>query len=87
MVLNIYTKKFFNGCFYLLNAGVAKFNHLSGVCDNKVVVLFGRMRFFKLRQVFTKLVLSDQITSQEEFNGIVKRCARNPVIVVFHFDI
>ena len=87
MVLNVYTEKFFNGGFDLLDAGVAKFNYFSGISDNEVVVLFGCMRLFKLRQVFAKLVFSNQVTSQEEFNGVVKRCAGNTVIVVFHFDI
>lgn len=86
-MLDIYTEKFFNGCFDLLNSGVTKFNDLTGVGDNEVVVLFGCVRSFKLRQVFAKLVLSDQIASQEEFDGVVKCGARDAVVVVLHFDV
>ena len=87
MVLDIYTEKFFNGGFDLLYSWVAKFDDFTGVSDNEVVVLFGCVRSFKLCQVFAELVLSDQIASQEEFDGVVKCGTRDEVIVVLHFDV
>ena len=35
----------------------------------------------------TKLMLSNQVAINEQLDGVVKRCARNPVLLVFHAQI
>ena len=51
MVLNSDTKQFFYCGFDLLNTRIAKFNYFTGVGNDQVVVLFGCMGFFKLRDI------------------------------------
>lgn len=57
-MLDIDLEKFFYSGFDLLNSWIAKFNHFTGVCKDQVVVLFGCMGFFKLRDIFAKLVFA-----------------------------
>lgn len=59
-----YIKNFFNGVFYCFNTRIAKFQNLAGIGAYNVIVLFKFMRFFKLCEVLTKLMFSNQIASQ-----------------------
>ncbi len=87
MVLDRYAKQFLNGCFDGLNARVTKFNDFSGVSADHVVVLLGTVRLLELRNVFSKLMLAHKITCQQQFYSVVQCSARNPVILIFHFNV
>lgn len=86
-MLNGNPEKFFDGVFDALNTWITEFDHFTRVCADHMVMLLGSMRFLKLSNVLSKLVLSDQITSQEQFYGIVQGGARNSVILIFHFQV
>jgi len=44
---------------YLLNPGITKFEHSFAVGTNQVIVLFIRIRLFKLREILTKLMFGN----------------------------
>lgn len=61
MVLNFYPKHFFYRRFDRLDSWITKFNYFTGVSENNVVMLFIPVRFLKLSDIFTKLVLANQV--------------------------
>lgn len=87
MVLDFDAKDFFDRRFDILNPRITKFNHFTSIRKDDVIVLFGTVGFFELRNVFTELVFPNQITGQEQFDCIVQRCSRNTVILILHFDV
>lgn len=87
MVLDGHTEQLFYCRFDGLDPGVAEFNDFTGIGANHVIVLLRTVGFFKLRHVFSELVLADQVAGQQQFNGIVQGCPGNTVILIFHLDI
>lgn len=73
--------------FDLLNTGVTKLKYFSTINADQVVMLFVPVGFFVLCQVFTKLVLFNQIAIYQQFQGIVNGSSANAVILVLHMDI
>ncbi len=71
MVMDRHPKQFFNRCFDGLYSRVAEFDYFTSVCANHVVVLLGTVRFFKLRDVFSKLMLPHKIAGQEQLYCVV----------------
>ncbi len=71
MVLDFNSEDFLDSCFDTLNPRITKFDYLTRICKNYVVMLFGSVRFFELCQVLPELMLSHQIACQEQFDGIV----------------
>jgi len=87
MVLDLNAKYFFYRRFDVLDARIAEFDDFSGIGADDMVVLLGAVRFFKLGDVLSELVLADQVAGEQQFNCVVERCAGNPVILVFHLDV
>jgi len=58
---DIKMKQFLNGILNILNPGIAKFHYRVTFRTNQMIVLFVAVRFFVLRQVFSELMLTDQI--------------------------
>ncbi len=87
MVHDFNTKDFFHGTFNVFYSGVAKLQNFTGICHNYVVVLFVFVRFFKLCQIFAKLMFPNQVASQQQIDGIVKRRPTYAVIFILHFDV
>jgi hypothetical protein len=64
--------KFFLYRFFdLLNTGITKFQDLSVININEMIMLFEPVRFFELSAVVSKLVLCNKIAIKEQFDGIV----------------
>jgi len=78
---------FLDGLFDCLDAGVAEFEHLAGVGHDDVVVLFVEIRLLIMRLVVSELVLAYESAIQQQFDGIVKRGAAHPIVLVLHLDI
>jgi hypothetical protein len=55
-------KQFAHSGLDLLNAGITKFNHLTTLYADQVIMLFKAIRLFVLGQVLSKLMLGDQLT-------------------------
>jgi len=77
------------GCIveYYLNAWIAKLYHLSAIGTNQMIMLFGFKSFFKLGNVFPKLVFNDQFAIEQQINGVVKCGTTDPVVLIFHGNI
>src|SRR4030042_4523649 len=65
-----------------LHAGIAEFNHGAVFNINQMIMLNALISFLKLGYVFTKLVLYNQVTIKEQFNGVIQRSPAYPVIFV-----
>lgn len=87
MVYNVDIKNIFECRFNILNPGIAKFDHFSGIGKYNVIVLFEFVRLFELGDIAAKLVLSDQVTSKQQIHRVVKRGPADAVILIFHFDV
>ena len=72
---------------YLLNPGITKLQYFIAIETNKVVMLFVSIRLLEQGDVFTKLMSGHQITGQQVFNGIVKRCSAHVILAGFHVEI
>ena len=73
--------------FDLLDAGVTELQHPATIHANEVVVLFVAVRLFVLGQVLAKLMFLHQITSHEQFEGVVYGGPADPVLLCFHVDV
>lgn len=71
----------------LLNARITEFNDLSTIQADQVVVLLVPVAPFVLRLVPAELVFADQVTVDQELEGIIHRRPADPVVVVLHMDI
>lgn len=80
-------KNFFNCLFDDLDPWVAKFNDFAGIGHYNMVVLLIEVRFFIVRLVLSKLMLSDKRAIKQKFNRIVKCSSANAVVLVLHLDI
>ena len=50
---------------------IAEFNDFPGFNINKMIVLAALVGSFKLCNVLTELMFDDQITIEQQFNGII----------------
>jgi hypothetical protein len=73
--------------FNLLDAGVAKFEHLTAIFAYKMVVLFVTIRLFVKCQVFAELVPFDQVATDKQIEGVIHRSPADPVTLVFHVNV
>lgn len=80
MMINSKIQKITHSIFYLLNSRITKFNNLSTLHTDQVIVLLEAMGFFVLCEVFSKLVLRDEIAMDQELKSIVHSSATDPVI-------
>lgn len=71
----------------LLDARITKFNYLATIHADKMIMLLKAVGLFILREVLAKLVLGNEVTTNQEFERIVYSGAANPVIGIFHVDI
>lgn len=87
MVVDGKSKNFFNGLLDGLHAWVAKFDYFASICVDEMVVLFGAVRFFKLRHVATKLMFAHQIAGNQKFDCVVERGPAYSVFLILHFEV
>ncbi len=66
------------------NAWIVKFHHNTIGNIDQMVMLHGGVCFLKLGDVLPKLVFYNEFTIEQKVDGIVKRCAAHPVIVILH---
>ncbi len=64
MVLNFNPENFLDGCFDTLNTRITKLDYLTGVGNDNMIMLLRSVRFFKLCQIFTELMLSNKVAGQ-----------------------
>ena len=64
----------------LLDARIAKLNHFTTIHTDEMVMLLKAMGLFILRQVLAKLVLGDQVTTDQELEGIVYCSPADPIV-------
>jgi len=87
MVFDVKFHQIGNGVLYFLYPGITKLNHLPTFLADQVIMLSALICLFKLGDVFTKLMFDHQIAFLEQFNGIVKCGAADPVILIFHGNV
>ena len=58
---HIEMQNLFDGVLDILNPGIAEFHNLMAIRTNQMIMLLVPIRLPVLRQVFTKLVFTDQI--------------------------
>ena len=73
-------EKFSHRILDLLDTWITKLNHFSTINADQMIMLFETVRFFVLRQVFSKLMFCDEITQYQKFKCVVHCRATNPVI-------
>src|SRR5690606_8747553 len=71
MMLDIELQEVADHGLDLVDARIAKLDHLAALYANNVIVLLITIRFFKLGHVFTKLVFGDQVARNEQFQRVV----------------
>ena len=87
MVHNFEIQQLAHHCFNVLNARVAKLNDFTTIHAYNMIVLFRAVAFFVEREVFTKLMLSHEVATDQEFEGVINRRAAHAVALVFHMNI
>ena len=87
MVQHIKLQQIPHHVFNVLNPWVTKLQHLATIHTNQVIVLLEAVRLFVLRKVFAELVFFYQITTHQQFQGIVHRGTAYPVVLVGHVDV
>lgn len=70
-----------------LDARIAELHYFMTICTNQMVVLLVTVRLFKLRQVFAKLVLGNQVAIHQNVQCVVDGRPAHPVTLVLHADI
>ncbi len=78
---------FLDGLFDGLDARVAEFKYLTRIGHDDVVVLLVEIRLLIMRLVVSELVLAHESAIEQQFNGIVKRGAAHPIVLVLHLDV
>ena len=71
----------------LTDALVLKLNYFSGLYIDKMVVLDIGQCLFELGNILAELVFDDQLTFEQQLNGIVERGTADTVVLVFHRNI
>ena len=84
MIGDVELKDFAGHFLDLLNARIAKFKNAFTIRADQMIVLLVFKCFFELRQIFTKLMLGNEVAIQKQFDGIVQRGPAHPVFFVFH---
>lgn len=84
---NINIKHILQRLLDILNSWVAKFQHLSAIRHQDMVVLSESIGFFILGEVLTKLVPGHKITFYQQVKRIVYGSPTYPVVFVFHADV
>ena len=80
MIQDVEIQQVPHGGFYLLDPGIAKFNHFATIQADEVVVLLEAVGFLILGKVLAKLVLGDEVTTDQEFKSIVNGSPADPVV-------
>lgn len=70
----------------VVQARIAKFNHLVAIHTNQVIVVAAGIGFFKLADVLPKLVFGNQKTIDQQIQRIVNRSPADPIVLLFHRD-
>ena len=78
---------FSNGGFDVLDPRITKLQHFATFSADQMIVLLVCIGFFELRQVFTELMLADQVTGQQQVNGVVERGPAHPVVLILHLQV
>lgn len=67
----------------LLNAGVAKFKYFLTILADQVIMLPVLVRLLELC-LLAELMPRNQVTDQQQLDGIIQRGSAHPVLLVFH---
>jgi len=70
--------------FNALNTRVTELQHLIAIGENNVVVLLILKSTLIMGRVLAELMLTHQITINQKFDGIVKRCSRHAILLILH---
>ena len=73
-----------HGGLDLLNTRITEFYYFPTIHADQVIVLLVAIGFFILRQIFTKLMLGDEVATDQKFKCIIDRSSTHPVIGIFH---
>ena len=87
MVFDFEFEQFTHHALDLMDPGVAEFDHFATLNADNMVMLLISIAFFKLGRVFAKLVLGDQVTGDQQLQGIINSRPADPVILIFHMEI
>ena len=87
MVQHLDAEELLKGRRNLLDARIAKFQNLTRVCEDDVVVLPDAVALFELSGFVAKLVPTHQPAVNQQLHGIVKRRPADPVVAALHVDI
>ena len=71
VIVNIKIHQVGDGVLDFLDSGIAKFNHLATVLAYQVVVLFTLIGLFKLGDIFSELMLYNQVAFQKQLDGVI----------------
>lgn len=87
MVQHIEMQDLLDRILDILYTGITELHHLVTLCTDQVIMLFVTIRLFVLREVFAKLVFTNQVTFDEKVKRVINRCPAYPVVLVFHADV
>lgn len=84
---NFNVEDFFNGLFDGLNTWITKFNYLTGIGKDHMIMIAVKIGFLVLSLIVPKLVLTHQPAFKKKFNGVIQGSSANPVFFILHLDI
>lgn len=87
MIMRSEPVKFACSLYYLAHPWIAELNYLPCFNIYKVVVLPALVSPFKLGNVFSELVLYNQVAVEQYLDGVVQRSPAYPVILILHENI
>lgn len=87
MIQYFKVEEFAHGGLDLLYPWIAKFYDFSTIHADEMIMLLKPIGFFVLGEVFAKLVLGDEVTTDQELEGVVHCSPADSVVGIFHVDI
>src|SRR5687767_13206862 len=71
----------------LMHTGIAEFYYFMAIGADHVVVLAVAVRFFVLRQVFSKLMFAYQVVFYQKIQGIINCSPAYLIVFILHTDV
>lgn len=75
-----------NRLLLFLDFGIGKFKDLAAIFANDVVVMLVAVNALIVQMLVPKTVLANKVALDEQFEGVIDRCARDIASLLFHSD-
>lgn len=87
MVHYIKLEKLAYRILYVLDPRITELHYFMTFRTDQMVVLFISIRLFVLRHILAKLMFGNQVTFNEQVQGVIHSSPAHPIIFVLHTDV